>query len=247
MKNFSLFALIILLISQMAFAKTDFTLTAQASPELIENKSSAVTLFLSQQGKGIGENQLQTVHTEKIHALIIDPTLTDYQHIHPSVGKKTGEYIFDFTPHTQNAYRIWFDITPVNGKQEYIIVDLKGSNKINPEVIKKLNSETIVDGYHFKLTFDQPLTVGGHAMGHVDISDENGKPVTQLEPIMEAFAHIVAFNEDYKTILHIHPMGQDGSKIDFHIMPTEKGFVKLFVQVKISGKEIFAPFGVMVI
>lgn len=245
MKRFKLIGLLLFFFMNPVMA-SDFTLTAQAQPALQENQSSAVTLFLQQKGSGVSEDKLKTVHTEKIHALIIDPTLTDYQHIHPKAGKKSGEYIFNFTPHTQNNYRIWLDITPVNGTQEYVIADLSGKNKTNPAVVKKLNSQTQVDGYDFKLKFDQPLKVGGHVMGSVIITDKNGQVVTTLEPIMEAYAHIVAFNEDYKTILHIHPMNE-GQNIQFHIMPTEAGFIKLFVQVKINGKEIFAPFGVMVI
>lgn len=245
MTRFKLMGLLLFLLINPAMAASDFTLTAHAQPPLKENISSAVTVFLKQNGVSVGEDKLKTVHTEKIHALIIDPTLIDYQHIHPKAGKKAGEYVFDFTPHTQNNYRIWLDITPVNGVQEYVIADLSGENKNNPAVIKKLNLEAQVDGYDFKLKFDQPLKVGSHAMGAVIIT-EKGKPVTTLEPIMEAYAHIVAFNEDYKTILHIHPM-DDGKNIQFHIMPTEAGFIKLFVQVKINGQEIFAPFGVMVI
>jgi hypothetical protein len=254
MKRFSLLGYVLVLqlcIVSVAFATTGYTLDAQTEPSLKENTSSKVTLFLTDDGRAIGENDLKTVHTEKIHALIIDPTLTDYQHIHPKVGKKTGEYVFDFTPHTQNNYRIWLDITPKNAAQRYVIADMLGINKNNPSVIKTLNSVTTIDGYDFKLKFDQPLKVGAHVMGTVVITDKNGKPVTNLEPIMEAFAHIVAFNENYETILHVHPMGPEpkdpslrgGPQIDFHLMPSTTGFVKIFVQVQINGKEIIAPFG----
>lgn len=233
-----------------------YMLSAQTSAPLVENVATPVNLFLSNRltGEGISENELQVVHTEKVHALIIDPTLTDYQHKHPYAGKKPGEYVFDFIPHTKNAYRIWLDITPKNGQQMYIMTDLSGANTKNPAVIKQLSMQSTVDDYHFKLKFDKPLKVGQAVMGSVIITDKNNKPVTTLEPIMEAFAHIVAFNQDYQTILHIHPMGPEpkdpklrgGPQIDFHIMPIQKGFVKLFVQVKINGQEIFAPLGVNV-
>lgn len=233
-----------------------YTLSAQTPAPLVENVSTPVNLFLSNRltGEGVSENQLQVIHTEKVHALIIDPTLTDYQHKHPYAGKKPGEYIFDFVPHTKNAYRIWLDITPKNGQQMYIMTDLSGANTKNPAVIKKLSLESTVDDYHFKLKFNKPLKVGQDVMGSVIITDKNNKPVTTLEPIMEAFAHIVAFNEDYQTILHVHPMGvtpkdpslRGGPQIDFHLTPSATGFVKIFVQVQINGKEIIAPFGVTI-
>ncbi|MFA6036820.1 MAG: hypothetical protein WC748_01705 [Legionellales bacterium] len=257
MKRFNVLGYVLVLqlcFVSIAFATTGYTLSAQTEPSLKENTTSAVTLFLTDDGRAIVENDLKTVHTEKIHALIIDPTLTDYQHIHPTVGKKAGEYVFNFTPHTQNNYRIWLDITPKNDAQRYVIADMFGINKNNPSVIKTLNLVTTIDGYDFKLKFDQPLKVGAHVMSTVIITDKNGKPVTNLEPIMEAFAHIVAFNEDYETILHVHPMGSEpkdpalrgGPEIDFHLTPSKIGFIKIFVQVQINGKEIFAPFGVEV-
>ncbi|HLF67583.1 MAG TPA: hypothetical protein VI522_08205, partial [Gammaproteobacteria bacterium] len=238
-------------------AKVDapqLTLTAKTQTPLTENTATAVTLFLSQQGKGVGVDQLETVHTEKVHALIIDPSLTDYQHIHPTPGNKPGEYRFNFTPKTPYAYRIWLDITPVGGTQQYISTDILGKNPQNPPVAKLLATKTEVDGYQFKLSFDQPLKVGQSVMGSVMITDKNGQEVKTLEPLMEAFAHIVAFNEDYRTILHVHPMGaapkdpklRGGPRIDFHMTPTAAGFVKIFVQVKINGAEIFAPLGVNV-
>jgi hypothetical protein len=233
---------------------SDFTVTAHTQTPLKENVSTSVTLFLSDNGKGVGEDKLKTVHTQKVHALIIDPTLTDYQHIHPKSGKKSGEYVFDFTPHTANAYRIWLDITPNDGPQQYVMTDLSGENKKNLPVIKKLSMSSEMGGYHFNLSFDKPLKVGQDAMGSVIITDKNGKDVTNLEPIMEAFAHIVAFNQDYRTILHVHPMGPEpkdstlrgGPRIDFHLTPSQTGYVKIFVQVQINGKEIIAPFGVNV-
>jgi hypothetical protein len=240
---------------QHASKSSDFTATAEVKKPLQDKATTQVTVFLAKNGKGVGEDQLKTVHTEKVHALIIDPTLTDYQHIHPRPGKKTGEYIFDFTPRTPNNYRIWLDVTPVNGAQQYVMADLTGANQHNTPVIKKLSMNSTVDDYHFNLSFDKDkLTAGQDAMGSIMITDKNEKPVKNLEPIMEAFAHIVAFNEDYQTILHVHPMGPEpkdpslrgGPKIDFHLTPSTPGYVKIFVQVQINGKEIIAPFGVNV-
>jgi hypothetical protein len=37
-----------------------------------------------------------------------------------------------------------------------------------------------------------------------------------------------------------------GPQLDFHIEPHKKGYIKLFVQVKVDGKDIFAPFGLNV-
>jgi len=69
---------------------------------------------------------------------------------------------------------------------------------------------------------------------------------------MAAYAHIVGFSEDLKSVIHVHPMGiepakdtdRGGPELDFHLEPSSPGFVKLFAQVKLNGKELFIPFGI---
>jgi hypothetical protein len=88
-------------------------------------------------------------------------------------------------------------------------------------------------------------------MGAIRV-DRGGAPVRTLEPVMGAFAHIVAFGEDYQSVLHVHPMGDEpqndrargGPELPFHFEPANSGFSKIFAQVRINGRDIFAPFGV---
>lgn len=200
-------------------------------------------------------SDLKVVHTEKVHLLIIDDGLEDYHHIHPLVDSEPGTYTFEWSPKKTGNYRIWADLHPTNtDSQEYAIADLTTGQK--PAAIDKtVSSETTVDNYKFKLSFDeQELKAGKAVMGIISITDDKGQPVRELEPIMGAFAHIVGFGDDFKSIVHIHPMGTEpsnptdrgGPELQFHLQPEKPGFIKLFAQVKINGKEIFAPFGIHV-
>ena len=72
---------------------------------------------------------------------------------------------------------------------------------------------------------------------------------------MAAFAHIVGFNEDYNTVLHMHPNGapildgaaRGGPELEFQIHALRPGLVRLFTQVQIAGQQEFAPFGITVL
>ena len=48
-----------------------------------------------------------------MHLLIVDPSLDDYQHVHPRPGRRPGEWDFSFRPRFGGAYRIFADFTPV--------------------------------------------------------------------------------------------------------------------------------------
>ena len=71
---------------------------------------------------------------------------------------------------------------------------------------------------------------------------------------MNAFAHVVGFNEDYKTVMHMHPKGppvldpaaRGGPELEFPIYAVRPGFVRLFVQVQIEGRSRFVPFGLQI-
>lgn len=223
--------------------------------DLFAGISTKIKLNLSEikTGKLVSDSDLKIVHTKKLHLLIIDPSLTDFQHIHPSPTKNAGEFSFNFTPKMNGNYRFWADITPINGNHEYVIADLgKASEKT--KIDKTINTEAEVDGYKFNLLFDSNLVASKASIGSLKVQEKDGKDVTNLEPVLGAFAHIVVFSEDYKTIVHVHPMGKEpenetergGPEIQFHIEPETAGFVKMFVQVKINGKDIFVPFGLNV-
>lgn len=200
---------------------------------------------------------LAEVHTQRIHMLVIDDSLKDYSHVHPKEASEPGVYYFFWQPLKQKAiYRIWADLVPLNTQQqEYVIADLYKSKHSRTEIIPELSMEALVDGYQFKLSFEQAKLIKGKALrGKITVNDLAGSPVNYLEPVMGAYAHIVGFADDFNTVIHIHPMGKEpqnssdrgGPVLDFHIEPQKAGFIKLFAQVKIKDKELFVPFGVLV-
>lgn len=71
---------------------------------------------------------------------------------------------------------------------------------------------------------------------------------------MGAFAHTVAINEDFETIAHVYPMGEEpssekgrgGPELMFHFEPEKSGFYKIWLQVQLAGKDVYVPFAVYV-
>lgn len=237
-------------------AQNTVKLVLEPAAPLEAGQSTQVTLKLNavSDGKPLTLDDLEEAHTKKLHLLIVDPTLTDYHHIHPVAGKNPGEYVFDFTPLKNDSYRVWADVIPVaTGKQEYVRTDMGAPAKEKASIDKATSMVTTVDGYTFTLALDGEPKAGAPVMGNVVIT-KDGQPFTGLEPVMGAFAHVVGFTEDYNSVLHVHPMGKEpsndaergGPMLEFHIEPEKAGFVKFFAQVRIGGKDIFAPFGITV-
>lgn len=218
--------------------------------------ASTVLRLTGKDGKPLTLDQLQVAHTEKLHLLVVDETLTDYHHEHPVAGEKPGEYRFDFSPRFGGTYHIWADVVPTaTGRQEYAKAKVKVQGP--PATRNKtLNTTADADGYRFSLTTEnnEPLQVGKASMVTIKVTTPDGKNFTGLEPMMGAFAHMVAFPEDLESVTHIHPMGKEpttttergGPELTFHVEPEKPGFQKFFLQTQIDGREVYAAFGLEV-
>jgi hypothetical protein len=220
-------------------------------------KAQAVTLMLTdaKTDAPIGPNELEVAHTKKLHLLIIDESLTDYQHIHPAPGAKPGEWIFDFTPKFARTYRVWTDTKRNGADQEYVFGDLPVGPQKAPAPDAKPVASAELNGLKFSLSFDGPVKAGEGVMGNVAVIDaKSGKSFTQLQPIMGAFGHVVAFSRDWGSIEHVHPLGDEPTKdtdrsgpvIGFHMEPQNAGVLKIFVQIRANDRETIVPFTVNV-
>jgi hypothetical protein len=215
----------------------------------------ALRFFLkTAEGTPVTLDDLEEAHTAKVHLLVVDESLTDYHHLHPVAADEAGAYSFSFQPNTSNNYIAWVDIKPVGGAgQKPAFLMMGDSSCVISCVDKKLSRSSVAGGYTFKVDFGEaPLKAGGMREVTLDILDATGQSVQILEPVMGAYAHIVGFYDDLKTVAHLHPMGEEPATADLRgasplklmLHPEKAGFVRFFIQVVIGGKEIFAPVSV---
>ena len=211
-------------------------------------------------GAPVELNDLRVMHTEPIHLLIIDESLGDYHHEHPKPTSVPGEYVFTFTPRNPRnpgAYRVFADIVPIASKvQEYAVCDLPSETKGEPLKDRTETVESQVGKLGFFLQWNTPtpkIRSKDPIVASLTIV-EDSTPFNKLEPVMGAYAHIVGFYEDRQTVLHIHPEGEEpqsadergGPSFGFRFYAPKPGFIRLYVQVQIDGKQVFAPSGTLV-
>lgn len=235
-------------------------MTATASAPVEAGKSIEVKVRLAKADKSpVLREDLLEMHTQTIHLLIEEPGLGDYHHEHPIDTDTPGEYAFSFTPKKTAPYRIWADLVPVTtGVQELPFADLPSPAKPDPIQDTANRFTSSAGGYQFTLTFtganQLPTKAGQTRPMDITITDTDGKPVASLEPVMNAFCHLVGFYEDYRSVLHLHPTGGDvtdpnargGPALGFILFAPKPGFVRLYCQVNIGGKMLFAPFNLNV-
>lgn len=203
-------------------------------------------------GQPVTPEELAVNFTEKMHLFVVDQSLKDYHHIHPTPTSNPGEYSFTFTPKTPNAYNAWTDITLLRDDRNHRLKSsLPCALERNVRAYVSSNTQTSVDGMNFQWKTTAPLRKNSPSIVEVTITDNAGMPITDLQPVMGAFAHMVGFSADAKSIIHTHPLGADpqgptsqgGPKLRFHVDPDFTGATQFYIQVRRDGKDTYAAFG----
>lgn len=208
-------------------------------------------------GRPVTFGQLEVAHTKKIHLLIVDESLSDYQHAHPDETDTPGKYRFAFNPKFGGRYHVWADVVPKStGKQEYAkAVMTVGGDPAPRDGTMNTSAETD-GGYRFELATEnnKPLQAGKAMLVKVKVRRSDGQDFAGLQPLMGAFAHMVGFTANLDSVTHAHPMGKEpeteaergGPELSFQVMPEQAGYLKLYVQTQIRGLNQFAVFGLNV-
>jgi hypothetical protein len=236
---------------------------ATAGPAVAGQPVQAILTLKTYSGKPLGPDDLATAHAKKLHLLIIDPTLTDYQHVHPVPAGAPGAWSFTFTPHAGGSYRFFADFVPiVTGNGLYAWADLPVGGpadtkveRVVPDALGTLSPSNGFhpverDGYRFTLTPSaQPIRASKLVDLKFTIERMGGGPVP-LQVIMNAFAHLVAFDDQRSGFAHMHPQEYDITKppdavhpvLTFKLLLPRAGRYVIWSQVLIAGREIYAPF-----
>ena len=226
------------------------TLRALTPPAVGESTDFVLTLATAS-GKPIGPADLLVAHTRKLHLMVVDPTLNDYQHLHPEPGAVAGEWTFTLTPRLAGAYRVFADFTPAaTGRGLYASADfdVPGDVAVNMRI---LNWTAEHEGLRCEITPDTtPIRADRPVNLAFTLAALDGGPVA-LEPVMDAYAHLVAFDRDRGGFAHLHPRADDplqppadpiAPRLDFTLTIPDPGLYVIWAQIAVAGREHFIPF-----
>ena len=237
-------------------ATSPVALTVKTAAAPTAGREVQVTLRMTTaNNKLIAPEDLVVMHTRKLHLLIADPSLTDYQHLHPEPTRVPGEWSFTFTPKLGGIYRIFADFTPAaTNRSLYANFDLvvAGEQLSTPELAAAMTPSWIGqrDAYRLELVPGTRQIRAGQATDLKFSVTNTGGGAVGLEPVMDAYAHLVAFDTARSGFAHLHPMDADLGVAPDSIKPTlsfkitipAAGRYVIWAQLKINGREKFVPF-----
>ena len=232
--------------------RSPVVVTLQPDREPARGEELKFTLKLATaSGKPVAPEDLIVAHTRKLHLLIVDPTLNDYQHVHPEPGRRPGEWVFTLTPQRAGTYRVFADFTPAATQRGlYASADFTVPGTV-ATVVREPNSTAQVARFNFELVTPPLFQAGKVADLKFRIESQGREKVpVPLQPVMGAFAHLVAFDETRSGFAHLHPNETDLNQppdalrpeLNFKITIPSPGRYVIWAQVNLGGSEIFVPF-----
>lgn len=185
-------------------------------------------------------------HEKQLHLIAVRRDFTGFQHVHPTIAADgTWTTALDLEPGT---WRLFADFKATGAEALTLGADLgvPGAAALADPVNE---TRTVhVDGYTVSVTGD--LVAGRDAKLTLAVS-KDGKPVTDLEPYLGAYGHLVALREGDLAYLHVHPDGEPGDgrtpsgpDVVFHATIPSAGAYRLYLDFQHGGVVRTAPFAV---
>jgi hypothetical protein len=167
-------------------------------------------------------------HERDLHLIVVaTANLRDFQHVHPTLGRNgVWSVEVDLAP---GGYRVYADTQPSGAEPMVLDAPLRatGGQPVrrplpDPAVTARVGEYTVrLAGEHGRTTFSVSL---------------DGKPVTDLQPYLGAYGHLVVIREDDLAYLHAHPEdGPAGPEVAFDVEYAAAGRYAVYLDFKHRG------------
>ena len=189
---------------------------------------------------GTPVTEYQTQHDKELHLIVVRRDLSGFQHVHPTLAPD-GTWSVPVDLSAGGQYRVFADFTPTGHAGGLTLgADLAVPGPYDPQPLPApAVTADVVDGY--RVTLDGRLVAGQDSELTLQVS-KDGVPVTDLQPYLAAYGHLVALRAADLAYLHVHPAGHPGDGvtpagpgITFYADVPSAGDYRLFLDFQHNG------------
>jgi DMSO/TMAO reductase YedYZ heme-binding membrane subunit len=223
------------------------------SSNITPGKPYKVTLKIVDGTTGEQIKQFQVVHEKLMHLVVLKSDLSSYQHLHPTL-ERDGDFTQIVSFSSSGVYNFFAEfqpkgVEPALARSSFVT---SGGQEIPAKITVSPLTQNFGEYQVQLLTRD--TTVGKSIPIVFQVLDaRTGKPVTDLEPYLGSFGHLVVVSEDLSSYLHVHPSvtvmderERGGPTVEFVTQFDKPGKYKLYFQFQRNGKVQLAEYGIEV-
>jgi len=185
-------------------------------------------------------------HEKRMHLIVVRRDTAGFQHVHPELAPD-GVWSVPLTLPQAGSYRVFADFKPTGGSALTLGADVAAAGEFEP-VEYQPSRVANVDGYQVRL--DGELAPGKASKVTLTVT-KDGRGVTDLQPYLGAYGHLVALRGGDLAYLHVHPDGEPGDgrtkpgpTVTFFAEVPSAGTYRLFLDFQHQGKVRTAEFTV---
>jgi hypothetical protein len=183
---------------------------------------------------GVALTRYVESHEKQLHLIAVRRDMSGYEHVHPTLDA-TGTWSVPIDL-SGGDYRVFADFVPAGGEALKLGADLRVAGRYDPRSLPPAATTTTVGGYTVTLSGNPEANDPSTLTFSISRS---GKPVTDLQPYLGAYGHLVALRASDLAYLHVHPMGEPGDgatpagpEIAFGTTIPSNGDYRLFLDFK---------------
>ena len=203
-------------------------------------------LIDTKNNKLIGDQDLNIAHEKKLHLIIYDPSLQEFQHVHPEFDGTM--WVVDTQFSVDGNYWVWAQGELATDGEEFSAsnkLDITGGTTAWPTPPVLGDQRAGTSGLSAIELGKNKLVAGKMAMLDLKMTRTDGT-TPQLEPYLGAFAHIIATPVDGDALIHVHPIGTGPSEGMLHATFPVAGEYRLWIQFIDDGNLKTIPLSVKV-
>ncbi|RIV37058.1 hypothetical protein [Micromonospora radicis] len=186
-------------------------------------------------------------HDKRMHLIVARRDLSGFRHVHPELAAD-GTWRVASPLDSPGVWRAFADFTPTGAEPLTLGVDVTVPGQLTERPLPAPASSSTVDGYTVELAgTPQP----GRASTLTLTVRRDGVPVTDLDPYLGAYGHLVALRRGDLGYLHVHPEGVPGDgrtaagpRVSFTTEFPSAGAYRLYLDFSHGGKVRTAEFTV---
>ena len=227
----------------LGIAQDGYQLTAVTAPTDTSTEGNLSLTITGPNGNPVTDFELE--HEKELHLIAVRADGQHFRHVHPEMNDD-GTWTIPWQWEAAGTYRIFADFVPADASQGLTLsTSVQVGGAYEPAPATEPVTTTVVDGFDVSVQGD--LTAGEATQLTMTIT-RAGEPVTELEPYLGAFGHLVALRDGDLAYLHVHPHGDEpqagqtsGPEIVFEATAPTEGRYLLYLDFQVDGKVHTAP------
>lgn len=189
----------------LSLSQDGYTLRLETATLPIATSTSFAFTVTGPDGRVVTE--FVPTHDKDLHLIVVRRDSTGFQHLHPA-RDRDGRWTVPLTLDRAGGYKVFADFAPVGRTDALTLAaDVSAAGTFTPVPLPPVSRTATVDGYTVTLSGD---LVAGHESALTLSISRDGRPVTDLQPYLAAYGHLVALRTGDLAYLHVHPDGEPG-------------------------------------